>query len=331
MVTIKDVASKAGVSISTTSYALNNSSRVSEKTKARILKVAQELDFHPNGTARNLKMQKTNTIGFFVNDLGGPFYSELIQGVQEIASSNGYDLIICGNYGQNDSTVNKFLMGRRVDGAIILAPGISDDILLKVAKSNFPIIVLDRDLKAECIYSVLIDNEKGAYEAVNHLVGQGYHHILYLSGPDDSYDNKKRFYGYLRTLEANSIVYDEKWYIKGKFTEQSGYNAVTKLIETGNIPEAIFSANDEMAIGAIRALENKGYKVPEDVAIVGFDDIRLSSYIQPKLTTVKHPKYELGILASHMLFRALKGEEVIQSVVLSTDLVIRESCGEKLK
>jgi LacI family transcriptional regulator len=324
--TIKDVAKLAGVSISTVSYALNNSGSVSEETKKKILKAAKELQYKPNATARNLKKKKTDTIGLFLSDLGGPFYSEIMRGIQEVAYNNDYDLIVCSDYCQKNSTAYKFLKEKRVDGAIIMAPSIQNKLIEEAGNPSFPVIVLDRELQGENIYNVLIDNVNGAYLAVKHLIEQGCKNIGFLSGSGGSYDNSKRFEGYKRILTENNLIYKKEWHINGEFTENGGYEAVKVLINEGNLPEAIFSANDEMAIGAIKAFDEYGIKVPGDIAIVGFDDIKLSSYIQPKLTTVRHPKYELGLLAAHMMFKALKGEQVSKSVTLSTELIVRESC-----
>lgn len=331
MTTIKDVAKKAQVAISTASYALNNSPKVSAKTRERVLKAAEELGYCPNGVARNLKKNKTETIGLFLNDLGGPFYSEIVQGVQEVVSSNGYDLVACSTYGGVDSTAYHFLQEKRVDGAILLGSSIPDDLILKAARQDFPIVVLDRELQGDYVCSVLIDNSEGVCQAVNHLSKLGYRKIGYLSGPTNSYDNQQRFEGFKKALQDNDIPYISKWNVQGKFTENGGYHAVKMLLAGGQLPEAIFSANDEMAIGAMCALQEAHVRIPEDLAIVGFDDIRLASYMKPQLTTVAHPKYEWGTMATHIIFQALEGDVLTNIVRLPVELVIRESCGVNLK
>jgi len=331
MITIKDVAKAAGVSISTTSYALNNKGNVSKEKKDNILRIAKELGYSPNGAAKNLKKQKTELVGLFVHDINGPFYNELIRGIQQVTMLNGYELIVFCDPGTKKSSSYNFLSERRVDVAIIINPTISDDEIMTLSKKGLPIVVLDREITADKVCNVLIDNENGASSAVTHLLGRGYRNIAFLSGPEEAYDNKKRFNGYLRTLASNGIKYNENMLLQGSFTENSGYDAVINYLEINNKPpEAIFSSNDEMAVGAIFALRDKGYNVPKDVAVVGFDNLVVSSYITPALTTVKRPMYEMGLLSTHTLFNMLNGGEVNRSVTLSTELVIRDSSGIEL-
>lgn len=330
MVTIKDVAKAAGVSISTTSYALNNKGNVSKEKKVNILRIAKELGYSPNFAAKNLKKQKTELVGLFVHDINGPFYNELIRGIQQVTILNGYELIVFCDSGTKKNSSYNFLSERRVDGAIIISSTIKDDEIMTLTKNGLPIVVLDREITGEKLCNVLVDNEHGASNAVMHLIGQGYRDIAFLSGPQEAYDNRKRFEGYKKTLKDNGIKFNEKMVINGSFTENSGYNAVTNYLEINKKPpEAIFSSNDEMAIGAIFALRDKGYNVPKDVAVVGFDNFVLSSYITPALTTVKRPMYEMGLLSTHTLFNMLNSSEVNKSVTLSTELIIRDSCQKK--
>ncbi len=324
MVTLKDVAKKAGVAVSTASYALNNNPKISETTRNMVLTAANELDYRPNGTARNLKKQKTETIGLFLNDLAGPYYSEIIRGVQKVVSDNEYDLVVCSASGGTDSTAYKFLQERRVDGAVILAPKITDKEIYQVARTQLPVVVLDRKLESDYIKYVLIDNVNGSYQAVTHLINRGYKNIGFLSGPEESYDNKERYEGFSRALNDNNFLFDENLLFKGDFTEEEGYKVISKFLKNDISIDALFAANDEMAIGAIQAIKENNYQIPNDIAVVGFDDIRLSSYINPPLTTVRHPKYEMGTFATHMIFQILQGAAT-ESIVLPTQLINRES------
>lgn len=332
MITIKDVAKTAGVAISTASYALNGSNKVSEKTREKILKIAKELNYTPNGVARNLKTKKTGLIGLFVHSINGPFYDKLIKGIQEVINTQKYELIVFCDSGQKPGTSYNFLSERRVDGAIIISPNIKDQQVLDLTKNGLPLVVLDRKITEKNLCSVVIDNRKGANEAVNHLVSLGNRKIAFISGPENSFDNQERLKGYIDTLKSNSIEFEDRYILKGDFTEESGYEVVKKYIsENKDIPTAFFSSNDEMAVGAIKALQENSIRVPEDVAIVGFDDIVISSYINPKLTTVRRPMYELGSFSAHMLVTMLSGKSMNSSLVLSTELIIRESCGYNLK
>jgi len=324
MATIKDVAKLAGVAVSTVSYALNNDAKISEETKKKILKAAEELNYYPSGAARNLKKQKSETIGLFLNDLSGPFYSQVVEGIQEVVASHGYNLIACSTYGGENSSAHRFLREKFVDGAIIMGSSIPDSLILSIAGETFPIVVLDRELNADYVHSVLIDNLQGAYDAVTHLIQMGRRKIGYLSGPSNNYDNIRRFEGYKKALEDNGVAFQPRMVMQGKYTEAGGYQAMKVLLASNQLPDAIFAGNDEMAIGAIRAMQEENMKVPDDIAIVGFDDIMLAAYVQPPLTTVRHSKYELGAIATQRVFYPQKEENMI---VLPTELVIRKSCG----
>lgn len=332
MITIKDVAKAAGVSISTASYALNGVDKVSEKTREKVIKIAKELNYTPNSVARNLKTKKTELIGLFVHDINGPFYDKLIKGIQEVVNIKGYELIVFCDSGQKPGTSYNFLKERRIDGAIIISSNITNEQIQNIASKDFPIVVLDRYLNAENLCNVVIDNKKGAKDAVQYLIDLGHKKIGFISGPDKSYDNEERFKGYVDTLSSNSMEVNYQHILKGKFTEESGYDAIKNFLkEKEELPTAFFSSNDEMAIGAIKALQEENYRIPEDVAIVGFDDILISSYIQPKLTTVRRPMYEMGSFSAHILLSMLLGKSAKSSMILSTELIIRESCGGKLK
>lgn len=331
MYTLKDVAIRAKVAISTASCALNGTGKVSEETKQRVLKAAEELGYRPSGFARDLKNnQYTNIICMFVNDFGGPFYSDVLQGVQDVAISNNYNLIAC-TYAMTE----KFLTERRVDGAIILSPNIDDELLIKVAGAKFPIVVMDREIDNEYIYNLLIDNVKGAYDATKYLISLGHKKIAYISGPLISYDNKKRLEGYKKALSEMGLSEDNNLIVQGRFTEEGGYAAMKLLLLNSkfnnNHIDAVFCANDEMAIGAIQALKEESIGVPNDISIVGYDDIKLASYIEPALTTISYNKYEWGTMAANLVFQGLKNGSTGGKIILPTELKIRESCTSKIK
>ncbi|MFS0752714.1 LacI family DNA-binding transcriptional regulator [Oceanobacillus sp. 1P07AA] len=325
MATIKDVAKKAGVALSTASYALNNSNKISEATRKKVEEAARALNYKKNGPASDLKRTKTNTIALILSDLSGPFYSELIQGVQDVAMSNGYDLIACNSIGGNDSTAVKFLREKRVDGAIILAHNISDTIALESAKNGFPIVVLDRELEGEFIFHVEVDNIQGAFSATEYLIQQGAEKLAFVSGPVNSFDNKRRLEGFEKALEEYNISKKNKWKLSGDFTREGGYRATNLLIAQQELPDGIFYANDEMAIGGMKAFEEKGITIPNDILIIGFDDINLTEFTNPPLTTIRQPKYDAGALATHLIFQVLHGEEIKHHYSLPTSLIERNS------
>lgn len=325
MATIKDVAKLAGVAVSTASYALNNVNKVSPATMKKVQDAARELNYMKNGFASDLKRTKTNTIALILKDLSGPFYSELIKGVQEVTIRNGYDLIACSSVGGEQSTAVKFLKEKRVDGAIILAHNISDDIILDSAREGFPIVVLDRKIEHPFVYQVAVDNIHGGYLATEHLIEKGHREIAFVSGPINSQDNTMRFEGYQKALRHHEIPFQSKWKVHGEFTREGGYSATKMLIAQRDIPQAIFYANDEMAVGGLQAFKENKISVPNDISIIGYDDIQLSEYVNPPLTTIRQPKYEVGALAVHVVFQALAKEKVEQSYKLSTELIERYS------
>lgn len=326
MVTIKDVAKAAGVSLSTASYALNGNRKISDATRAKVLEAAKLLNYRKNGLATDLKRSSTKTIALILSDLSGPYYSELIRGVQETALDNGYDLIACSSFGGDDSTAIKFLREKRVDGVIISAHNVYDKTILNAARKGFPIVVLDRHLVNDHVYNVLVDNERGGYLATELMIKNGSTRIAYVSGPTDSYDHKLRRQGYLRALSDYNLEAPSTVNVNGRFTIDGGYKATKMLIAQRNLPDAIFYTNDEMAVGGIKAFQEAGIRVPEDISIAGFDDILLAEFMNPPLTTVRQPKYEAGALATQLILQLLDGQKLDHEFMLPVELVVRKSC-----
>jgi LacI family transcriptional regulator len=325
MATIKDVAKLAGVALSTASYALNGDPKVSKETKEKVLEAARQLNYRKNGFAMDLKRSRTNTIMLILTDLSGPYYSELIRSIQDVAIANGYDLIACSSIGAQDSTAVRFLREKRADGAIVLAQNIPNEILLESASERFPIVVMDRELTGDGLANVLVDGEQGGYTATRHLLDSGHRTIAYVSGPQNSYDNGQRYKGYLRALNERDLSEKTKWRLTGGFVRDGGYRATKTMMMQGELPSAIFYGNDEMAIGGLAALKEGGYSIPGDISIIGFDDIEQTGYMNPPLTTIRQPKHEAGSLAAHLLFQMLNGEEVNATYKLGIELVQRGS------
>ncbi|PTM59736.1 LacI family DNA-binding transcriptional regulator [Desmospora activa] len=327
MATIKDVAKLAAVSVSTASSSLNGKKHVKPETRKRVEAAAKQLNYQKNGSASDLKKIKTNTLVLILDDLSGPFFSELIRGVQDVALSNGYDLITCSSLGGKNMTPKRFLLEKRSDGVVILAHNLDDETIARSARNGFPVVVLDRNLPHTHTLHIQVDNERGGYDAANYLLNLGHRAIAYISGPVVSYDNQERYKGFLKALSENGLTLPGKWQICGEFTQQGGYHATNMLLSQRPLPSAVFYANDEMAIGGLQAFAESGIKVPEDISIIGYDDILLSQYTTPPLTTIHQPKYQMGSLAAHLILQVLNGEELEQqSYTLQTQLIERESC-----
>ncbi|TVX94042.1 LacI family DNA-binding transcriptional regulator [Paenibacillus agilis] len=325
MATIKDVAKLAGVALSTASYALNGDSKVSAKTRTKVLEAASQLNYRKNGFAMDLKRSRTKTIALILTDLSGPYYSELIQSIQDVALARGYDLIACSSMGGRDSTAVKFLRENRADGAIVLAHNISNDTLKECASERFPIVIMDREISSDYLINVLVDSELGGYTATRYLIEKGHKTIAYISGPANSYDNQRRYEGYLRALQEAGLEEKTKWRLSGNFVREGGYRATKMMIMQGELPSAIFYGNDEMAIGGLKAFEESSVSVPDDISIIGYDDIQLAEYVSPALTTIRQPKREAGSLAGHLLFQMMDGDEVNPAYKLGIELMERKS------
>ncbi|MGZ9583376.1 LacI family DNA-binding transcriptional regulator [Paenibacillus marinisediminis] len=326
MATIKDIAKMLGVSISTVSYALNGSPKISKETRDKVLEAADQLEYKKNGFASDLKRNRTKTILFTVTDLAGHYYRELVQGIQEVVVFNGYDLVVCSAMGGDHSTAVKYLTEKRTDGAIILAHNISEKIISQSARQSFPIVLLDRIIQHEYITSIDVDNESGAHQATEYLIELGHKNIAYVSGVVESRLMKLRHKGYVRAMEEHGLGHKAQSYFLSGFNMESGYNSIKLLIAQGRLPSAICFANDEMAIGGIRAFHEAGIDVPNDISVIGFDDIELAQHIRPALTTIKQPKFERGAAAARLIFQRLEGHPAEQYVQMKTELIIRDSC-----
>ncbi|MGL4337330.1 MAG: LacI family DNA-binding transcriptional regulator [Turicibacter sp.] len=325
MSNIKDVAKLSGVSISTVSCALNGTGRISEETRQKIIEAAKQLNYTPNGYARSLKSKQMNIIGVF-SDFSGPVHTEIIKGVQDTAKKNNYEVIF-GECLVEKSVVTRLLSERIVDAAIIISSSINSDTLVDLSTNKFPIVLVDRKEEGEHISHITINDKEAGYNVVKHFHTLGYKDIGFISGPKDSHDSEQRFEGFKLGVKEFKMNFKKAWYTYGDFCEFKAYDAMIELIEKKDLPRALFVANDQMAAGVMLALRKYNIKVPEEIALVGFDDISWGRHLTPALTTVRRPAYDLGIIAAHTLFNNLKGKQSTKNIVLSTELVIRESCG----
>jgi DNA-binding LacI/PurR family transcriptional regulator len=318
MPTIKDVARRARVSIATASYALNGNGSVSAATRTRVLAAAEELNYHPNAFARHLKKRKTQTIGVFITRFGGSFYDEILEGIHDVALRTDYELMVC----PDSRSKRRILAHRQVDGAIVFDTKVGSDVLIKLASQRFPIVVMDRDLRGECLMPLLIDNEHGVQEAFRHLVEQGARSIYFVAGALDSFDNTERTRAFLS--EANRHAVRVKT-VPGNFTEQAGYESARAMIAAGDLPEAVLCANDQMAIGFMRAMHDHQLRVPEDVAVVGFDDIQIARFLRPPLSTVGASRFAWGAAAVTQLIDFLENGSPFLPHRIPTKLIQRQS------
>jgi LacI family transcriptional regulator len=321
MVTLKDVAKRANVSLTTASYSINNNPLITEETKQKVLKAAKELNYRPNGMAKNLKEQKTNIIGLFISGFSGPFFNDMISGVQDVAIANGYELVVCAS-----DDKHRLLVERYVDGAIVLNFHMNNDLLESLASEKLPIVVMDRKLEHQFIKNVVLPNERGAAMAVDYLVQKGHRRIGFLAGSSEAYDGEMRLKGFKQSLEEHGLELNGEDILRADFTEKSGYLKMkTFLNETQNYPSALVCANDEMAIGAIRAIKEKGLDVPEDLAVVGFDDINVAKYFNPSLTTIRVERKQWGEIAANTIMKMIAQDFDFEVDETPIEMVVRYS------
>ncbi len=288
MATIKDVAKAALCSISTVSYALNNDKRIPDVTAKRIKAIAADIGYFPSGAARNLKKRSTNRILVAISDFGGPVYHELLDGIHYQLMKNGYTMIV-----STGSSSDTLLKERSADGAVIADIHISDETLVQIAKNFRPIIVLDRRIEDGSIYNMTIENHDAMYEMTKEIIARGYQKIAFVHGVKDVYDNLTRYSGFLKAMEDSGLsVFHE--YV-GNFTKQSGIEIAKHILNNHlEMPKMFVCANDEMAIGIMETMQKNGFVIPQDFGISGFDDIELSGYLNPRLSSVKVNHFEWG-------------------------------------
>lgn len=316
MVTIKDVAKLAGVSTATASYGLKNDPRVKESTRIKILEAARVLNYIPYGAARNLKMQRTNIIGVFLDGFSRPTYHKLLDGINSELEKRGYNIIVSSGKSAEDIMLN-----RQVDAAIIHDKNISNETLKRVASENFPIVLLDRELKHKYIKEFTIENIECTYQLTKHVLEKGYRDIVFIAGVI-SYDNTMRYKGFERALREYGIFEKSKYY-QGDFSIRSGYNIATNIIRNNSkLPEVFYCANDEMAVGAMDALKEHGYRVPDDVAVVGFDNIELARYYTPGITTIHIDRFVWGTDVANLVIALINKEQDLSRFSRPTGQII---------
>jgi LacI family transcriptional regulator len=326
--TIRDVAREAGVSVATVSRVFNDSGPVRAETRQRIIDVARRLRFSPNTAARSLSTRRTNTIGVLLPDLYGEFFSEVIRGIDQTVQQHGCHALVSSSHNER-SEVEAALraMRGRVDGLIVMAPEIDAATLAANVPDRIPLVLLNTPLTDGSYASLDVDNYGGARQVTEHLLGLGHRRIAFIAGGERNHDSQERRRGFRDALARDSAA--EALELAGDFTEAAGFEAARALLADGRLPDAIFAANDSMAVGVLSALGQRGVRVPDDVAVVGFDDIPIAQYTTPPLTTVRVAIASLGARAAERLFRAIqapfpaeRGQEI-----LPTDLVVRGSCG----
>ncbi|MCD9022896.1 LacI family DNA-binding transcriptional regulator [Cohnella silvisoli] len=300
---MKKIANIAGVSVSTVSNVLNGRNNVGQATRERVLQICSEYGYYPKTLREQAKSNsKTKTIVFIFSDFDREFYLKIINGMSDCLTENGYDLIICTN-----KSSSNFMRSSFASGAIVLDSKMNDDYVISVSKPDFPVVLMDRIISNELANtkSVIIDNYPVMCEMVQGLVDKGFKRFGFIGGMEFTLDNQERFTGFTDTLAKNNIEFDRKNYFHGNYREKSGYQAAKIMILSNALPEVLVCANDNMAIGAMKAFEENNIRIPEDISVTGFDDSEAA--VMAGLTTISIPRYESGYLAAKELLGIIEG------------------------
>jgi DNA-binding LacI/PurR family transcriptional regulator len=326
MVSIKDIARAAGVSHSTVSRALRNSPLVNANTAALVHKIAKEQKYVASAVARSLVTQRTSTIGIVVTSIADPFAGEVVSGIEECALAHNYSVILAASHGdpQREFRAVQSFHERRVDGVLVMASRVGAKYRSSLSVLKSPVVLINSHHRGEFTYSVRIDNVGAAKIATSHLIGLGHRRIAYIGDALGFQSDSERFSGYQQALKEAGMTFTSTLVCYADGTPLKGLEAMSRLLALPEPPTAVFCYNDREALGVMRAVREHGLSVPHDVSVVGFDDLFLSSYTDPPLTTVQQPKHEMGRQATEILFGLLNGEKPKSEIAKGT-LIIRQS------
>jgi LacI family transcriptional regulator len=330
--TITDIAKKLGISPSTVSRALSDHPDISPKTKKQVQKIAKELNFTPNPIAQSLKNNRTSTIGIIVPEIKHDFFSSAISGIEEVAYQSGYTIILCqSNESFEREVINtNMLMHHRVAGVIVSISQNTKrgDHFRDLIERGIPLVFFDRACEEVKASKVVIDDAKCAYDAVSYLIKKGYKRIAHFAGPIGLEICKKRLNGYKEALKNAKLHFEESLIQYGGLHEQDGYNSMEFLLKKKLIPDAIFAVNDPVAIGAFQRIKESHLKIPKDIAIIGFSNNKITTLVDPPLTTVNQPSFEMGKKAAEILIGQIENKNkslAPKTIVLKAELIIRGS------
>lgn len=327
-ITLKIVAERAEVSVNTASRAINNKPDINDETKKRVLKVAQELGYVRNATAVALRTKKTGTIGVVIADNRNPFYAEVLNGIEEAAREKNYHIILVNtqrDYQKEEEAIN-LLLAKRVDGLLIAPVQDRDDDIRNLIMANFPFVIVGRDFENIEMDAVYNDEIKGGFLVTEYLFTKGHKRIAFINGFLHKSPAQGRLEGYKKALKKYGIPLDDALVSVGDIDVENGYERTKQMMKENLDFTAIFAYNDMMAFGAMQAIKEKGLRIPEDIGLVGYDDISFSSLMKPSLTTIRLKKQDLGIESVELLLSRINGSrEKMKKIMLDVELQIRET------
>lgn len=324
---IKDIARVARVSHSTVSRALQNSPLVNAETAETIRRIARESGYRPSAIARGLVTKRTQTIGLVVTTVADPFASEVVSGVEQAANAHGYSVFLADSDADpvREQQVVQSFAERRVDGIVVTSSRVGALYLPLLSEMRVPIVLVNNQHPGEFVHSVTIDNLAGSRAAADHLLALGHRRIAYLGDQFGYQSDTERLAGYRQALQHAGLPFHNELVVRGDGKPEEAMRAMEKLLALSAPPTAVFCYNDMSALGAMRAIRLHGKRIPEDISVVGFDDLFVGSYLQPTLTTVRQPMRKMGLLAMESLFQLMSGEESAIRITLDAELIVRES------
>jgi DNA-binding LacI/PurR family transcriptional regulator len=330
---IKDIAREANVSFSTVSRALQNSPLISRPTAERIQKIARESGYRASAVARGLVTRRTRTIGVVVTSIADPFVSEVVDGIEECCNDHGYSVILANSNADPDRERNvvQAFYERRVDGIVVTSSRVGALYIPLLSEMRVPIVLVNNQHPGEFVHSVMIENVQASREATNHLIQLGHRRIAYLGDRFGHQSDTERFSGYRQALDSSALPFVPELVVHGDGKSEKAIAAAELLLRLPEPPTAVFCYNDMTALGVLRALRARKLRVPDDISVVGFDDLFIASYTDPPLTTVHQPRRRMGVLAMESLLRLMRGEDPSPAITVTAALVVRESSGPPRK
>ncbi|ADC48831.1 transcriptional regulator involved in carbon catabolite control [Alkalihalophilus pseudofirmus OF4] len=317
--TIYDVAREAGVSMATVSRVVNGNPNVKPATRKKVLEAIERLGYRPNAVARGLASKKTTTVGVIIPDISSIFFAELARGIEDIATMYKYNIILCNSDQNKDKEIHLIntLLEKQVDGIVFMGGQITEEHAEQFKRSPVPVVLAATLDTNKEIPSVNIDYKQAVYDAITHLIEQGHTQIGMVSGTlDDPVNGYQKFAGYRAALEDAKIAFNEDLIAIGDYTYDSGIEAMESLLNLEQKPTAIFASTDEMALGVIHGAQDRGYNIPQDFEILGFDNTRLATMVRPTLSTVVQPMYDIGAVSMRLLTKYMNKEEVNDHIVV---------------
>jgi LacI family transcriptional regulator len=332
--TIRDIAKIAGVSHMTVSRVLNNDKKVRDETKELVLSVVQKHNFVPSAKARAFSSNKSRLIGLLVSDISNPFYAELAHGMEQKAHDLEYNIMFCSEVAiKKGHNAPEFLLKAGVDGIVFASSKLKDPHIRRLMRDGVPTVLVNRKLEGDDFNHVVCDNRKGSEMMMHHLFDLGYEKIAIITGSSDLSTGQERLDGYYSSCVKEGIAINSEFIFQGPFDKNTGYNGARHFINLDNHPQAIFAGNDYIAMGVLDALDEAGLNVPNDIAVVGFDNTDFAAHSRINLTTVSQRKFEMGTLGVKILIESIEQGNIDykHKIVLEPKLIIRESCGSKTR